>query len=44
MLVSYSPEPEKTISAAARLCYSPADGEEILSEVVENDQGDFSKN
>ena len=41
MLVSYSPEPEKTISAAARLCYSPADGEEILSEVVKNNQGDF---
>ena len=41
MLVSYSPEPEKTISAAARLCYSPANGEEILSAVVENDQGDF---
>ena len=40
VLVSYSPEPEKT-SAAARLCYSPADGEEILSEVVKNNQGDF---
>jgi thymidylate synthase (FAD) len=41
MLVSYSPEPEKTISAAARLCYSPSDGEEILSEVVDNNQDDF---
>lgn len=41
MLVSFSPEPEKIISAAARLCYSPADSEEILSKVEENDQRDF---
>jgi thymidylate synthase (FAD) len=41
MLVSYSPEPEKTISAAARLCYSPADAEDILSTVEDNDQQDF---
>ena len=41
MLASYSPDPEKTISAAARLCYSPADGEEILSRVEDNDQRDF---
>jgi len=41
MLVSYSPEPEKTISAAARLCYSQADAEDILSTVEDNDQRDF---
>jgi thymidylate synthase (FAD) len=41
MLANYSPDPEKTISAAARLCYSPADGEEILSRVGDNDQRDF---
>ena len=41
MLANYSPDPEKTISAAARLCYSPADGEEILSRVEDNDQRDF---
>ncbi|MBP8744816.1 MAG: FAD-dependent thymidylate synthase [Syntrophorhabdus sp.] len=41
MLVSYSPEPEKTISAAARLCYSPADAEDILSKVGDNNQQDF---
>lgn len=41
MLVSYSPEPEKTISAAARLCYSPADAEDILLKVENNDQQDF---
>jgi thymidylate synthase (FAD) len=41
MLVSYSPEPEKTISAAARLCYSPADAEDILSKVGDDDQQDF---
>jgi thymidylate synthase (FAD) len=41
MLVSYNPEPEKTISAAARLCYSQADAEDILSNVEDNDQRDF---
>lgn len=41
MLVSYSPEPEKTISAAARLCYSQADAEDLLSNVENNDQHDF---
>lgn len=41
ILVSYNPDPEKTISAAARLCYSPADAEEILSKVGANDQDDF---
>ena len=41
MLVSYTPEPEKTVSAAARLCYSAANGKEILSRVEENDQRDF---
>ena len=41
MLVSYTPEPEKTISAAARLCYSPADAEDILLKVEDNDQQDF---
>jgi thymidylate synthase (FAD) len=29
-LVSHTPEPEMTVSAAAKLCYSPADVEEIL--------------
>jgi thymidylate synthase (FAD) len=41
LLVSYNPEPEKTISAAARLCYSQADGEDILSKVDDDDQRDF---
>lgn len=41
MLVSYSPEPEKTISAAARLCYSQADAEDILLKVGDSDQQDF---
>lgn len=41
MLVSYSPEPEKTVSAAARLCYSPTDAEGLLSKVEGNDQRDF---
>ena len=41
MLISYTPEPEKTISAAARLCYSPADAEDILLKVEGNDQQDF---
>lgn len=41
MLVSHSPDPEKTVSAAARLCYSAADAEEILSKVGAHDQDDF---
>lgn len=41
VLVSHSPEPEKTISAAARLCYSSADAEEVLLKVEERDQQDF---
>jgi thymidylate synthase (FAD) len=41
MLISYSPEPEKTVSAAARLCYSPTDAEGLLSKVEGNDQQDF---
>jgi thymidylate synthase (FAD) len=41
VLVSYNPEPEKIISAAARLCYSQADAEDILSSVEDNDQRDF---
>lgn len=41
MLVSYSPEPEKTVSAAARLCYSPTDAEGLLSKVEGKDQQDF---
>jgi thymidylate synthase (FAD) len=31
ILVSHTPEPEMTVSAAAKLCYRPADVEEILS-------------
>jgi thymidylate synthase (FAD) len=29
-LLSYTPEPEKTVAAAARLCYSPLSGGELL--------------
>ncbi len=31
ILVSYTPEPEATVTAAAKLCYSPVDVEEIVS-------------
>jgi thymidylate synthase (FAD) len=31
LLVSHTPEPEMTISAAAKLCYSPADVEQTVS-------------
>jgi len=37
MLVSYTPEPESTISAAARLCYSPADIKDVVY-VKKNDK------
>ena len=31
-LLSYTPEPEKTVAAAARLCYSPLSGAELLED------------
>ncbi len=33
-LVKYTPEPEKTVAVAARLCYSPAGGEELFENLT----------
>jgi len=34
-LLSYTPEPEKLISAAAKLCYSDVSGEKIMEDLNE---------
>lgn len=41
MLVSHTPDPEKAISAAARLCYSPADIEQVISDAGKDNQSAF---
>ncbi|OPY83581.1 MAG: Thymidylate synthase ThyX [Syntrophorhabdus sp. PtaU1.Bin153] len=41
ILVSHTPNPEQSISAAARLCYSPADVEQIISARNRNDNHIF---
>jgi thymidylate synthase (FAD) len=44
ILVSHTPNPEQSISAAARLCYSPADVEQIISARNRNDDHTFLEN
>jgi thymidylate synthase (FAD) len=41
ILVSHTPDPEKAISAAARLCYSPADIEQVISDAGKDNQSAF---
>jgi thymidylate synthase (FAD) len=41
ILISHTPDPEKAISAAARLCYSPSDIEQIVSDTVKDGQSAF---
>lgn len=41
VLVSHTPAPEETVSAAARLCYSPADVGEIMARRKRGDQQAF---
>jgi thymidylate synthase (FAD) len=41
MLISHTPDPEKAISAAARLCYSPADVEQVVTDTGKDDQSAF---
>lgn len=36
-LINHTPEPEKTVAAAARLCYSPAGAEEIMENFSEEE-------
>ena len=41
VLVSHTPDPERLIAAAARLCYSPADVEQVLAATGRSDQQVF---
>jgi thymidylate synthase (FAD) len=43
MLISHSPDAEKTISAAAKLCYSPSSIDEVVSGNNETDRRVFLK-
>jgi len=41
ILVGYTPEPESTVSAAARLCYSSANVENVVSKMRDGRTNDF---
>jgi len=40
-LLSHTPEPEKTVALAAKLCYSSSDIEGLRGKIQAKDQGDF---
>lgn len=40
-LLSYTPNPEKTVAAAAKLCYSPASIDDLLENLEENAASDL---
>jgi len=40
-LLSHTPEPEKTVALAAKLCYSSSDIEGLREKIQAKDQGDF---
>ncbi|MDO4535536.1 MAG: FAD-dependent thymidylate synthase [Clostridium perfringens] len=40
-LIQYTPEPEKTIAASAKLCYSPVGVDEIMSNLTEENTEKF---
>ncbi|SHI65853.1 thymidylate synthase (FAD) [Dethiosulfatibacter aminovorans DSM 17477] len=40
-LVQYTPEPEKLVAAAAKLCYSPLSGDEIMNDLDEENTEKF---
>jgi thymidylate synthase (FAD) len=40
-LLQYTPEPERTVALAARLCYSPADIDELQQKISTADIGSF---
>lgn len=42
-LISYTPEPEKVVAAAARLCYSPRSANDILEDFSDEQVTDFVK-
>jgi thymidylate synthase (FAD) len=35
-LLTYTPDAEKVVAAAARLCYSPTDGSDLFDEMTED--------
>jgi thymidylate synthase (FAD) len=41
LLLSHTPDPEGTVAAAARLCYSSSDVESVIAGVSREDQGRF---
>ncbi|OPY74709.1 MAG: Thymidylate synthase ThyX [Syntrophorhabdus sp. PtaU1.Bin050] len=43
ILVSHTPDPERSISTAARLCYSPANIEQVISADVNDDSAFLEK-
>jgi thymidylate synthase (FAD) len=40
-LLAYTPDPEKTVAAAAKLCYSPVDVDHIMDGLTEEKTADF---
>lgn len=40
-LINYTPDPEKLVAAAARLCYSPMGAEKILGDFAEGEAEKF---
>ncbi|HHY13566.1 MAG TPA: FAD-dependent thymidylate synthase [Thermoanaerobacterales bacterium] len=40
-LISFTPEPERTVAAAARMCYSPVGAKKILEDFSEKDVENF---
>lgn len=40
-LIEYTPNPEKVVAMAAKLCYSPSDIDDIMHGVTEKDQSKF---
>jgi thymidylate synthase ThyX len=41
ILLRYSPNPEETVSMAAKLCYSPSDIESLKGKIEKKDQKSF---
>jgi thymidylate synthase (FAD) len=41
ILISHTPDPERAISAAAKLCYSPSDIEKIVTDIGKDNQSAF---
>ena len=42
-LIAYTPDPERVVAAAARICYSKRSGDEIMENFTEQEIGDFLK-